>query len=89
MTNCNWHLTTSFFLITFLRLVLLFPVSWPNSALCLAGVPRQRWTDAVFLRFLPLPVQAMPDVCLTAAVFQPRGGFSTGLGRALLVNGRC
>lgn len=66
MTNGNQHLTMSrlFFFLNnfFLRLELLFPAPWPNSALCLAGVPRQPRTDAVFLRFLPLPVRAMPDV---------------------------
>lgn len=56
------YVSSSSFLIIFLRLELLFPVSWPNSALCLAGVPQQPQTDAVFLCFLPLPVRAMPDV---------------------------
>lgn len=63
MTNGNWHLIMSpLFFLTFFRLELLFPASWPNFALCLAGVPQQPRTDAVFLRFLPLPVRAMPDV---------------------------
>lgn len=42
--------------------------------------------------FPSFPASACPSnarCCLTAAVFQPRGGFSTGLGRALLVKGRC
>lgn len=64
MTNGNRHLMSLFFFLKyfFLRLELLFPASWPNSALCLAEVPQQPRTDAVFLCFLPLPVRAMPDV---------------------------
>lgn len=61
----NRHLIMShplFFFLTTLRLELLFPMSWPNSALCLAGVPWQAQTDTVFLCFLPLPVRVMPDV---------------------------
>ena len=87
MTNGNQHLITShpfFFPITFLRLQLLFPVSWPNSALCLAGVPQQPRTDAVFLLFLPLPVRAMPDVVSQLLFSSPevvsvRGGVEPSL----------